>query len=89
MATIQSHNQSPILKQSAPILKATMSAAAHTSISPATKAPSTSETGGNNLYPKDSVPAANVSDQASKVGQTDVSNGSAEKTAEKLYEGEQ
>jgi hypothetical protein len=65
-----------------------MSAAPHTSTNPATETPSTSETSGNNLYPKDSVPAANVSDQQSKVGQTDVSKGSAEKAAEKLYEGE-
>lgn len=42
------------------------------------------------MYPKDSVPAADVSDQQSKVGQT--SNqpgsvpGSAEQAAEKLYE---
>ena len=67
---------------------ATMSAAPHTSTNPAIETPSTSETGGNNIYPKDSVPAANVSDQASKVGQTDVSQNSAEKAAEKLYEGE-
>lgn len=65
-----------------------MSAAPHTSTNPATETPSTSETGGNNLYPKDSVPAATVSDQESKVGQTDVSQGGAEKAAEKLYEGE-
>lgn len=65
-----------------------MSATPHTSTNPATEAPSTSETGGNSLYPKDSVPAANVSDQASKVGQTDASQGSAGKAAEKLYEGE-
>jgi hypothetical protein len=65
-----------------------MSAAPHTSTNPTTETPSTSETGGNNLYPKDSVAAANVSDQASKVGQTDASQGSAEKAAEKLYEGE-
>lgn len=64
-----------------------MSAAPHTSTNPATETPSTSETGGQNLYPKDSVPAANVSDQASKVGQTGVSQGSAEEAAEKLYEG--
>jgi hypothetical protein len=55
--------------------------------SPATETPSTSETGGNSLYPKDSVPAAEVSDQQSKVGQTDVSQDSAEKEAEKVYEG--
>jgi hypothetical protein len=48
---------------------------------------STSETSGNSLYPKDSVPAAEVSTQESKVGQTDVSQGSAEKAAEKVYEG--
>jgi hypothetical protein len=56
-----------------------------TSTNPAT---STSETSGNSLYPKDSVPAAEVSTQESKVGQTDVNQGSAEKAAEKLYEGE-
>jgi hypothetical protein len=55
-----------------------------TSNNPAT---STSETSGNSLYPKDSVPAAEVSTQESKFGQTDVSQGSAEKAAEKLYEG--
>jgi hypothetical protein len=55
-----------------------------TSTNPAT---STSETSGNRLYPKDSVPAAEVSTQESKVGQTDVNQGSAEKAAEKLYEG--
>jgi hypothetical protein len=33
------------------------------------------------------VPAAEVSTQESKVGQTDVNQGSAEKAAEKLYEG--
>jgi hypothetical protein len=65
-----------------------MSAAPHTSTNPATETPSTSETGGNSLYPKGSVSAANVPDQESKVGQTDVSQGSAEKAAEKLYEGE-
>jgi hypothetical protein len=48
---------------------------------------SSSETGGNDLYPKESVPAAEVSTQESKVGQTDVSQSSAEKAAEKLYEG--
>jgi hypothetical protein len=55
-----------------------------TSTNPAT---STSETSGNSLYPKGSVPAAEVSTQESKVGQTDVNQGSAEKAAEKLYEG--
>jgi hypothetical protein len=50
-------------------------------------ATSTSETSGNSLYPKDSVPAAEVSTQESKVGQTDVDQSSAEKAAEKLYEG--
>lgn len=65
-----------------------MSAAPHTSTNPAAETPSTSETGGQNLYPKDSVTAANVCDQASKVGQTEPSQDSAEKAAEKLYEGE-
>ena len=64
-----------------------MSAAPHTSTNPATETPSTSETGGNSLYPKDSVPAAEVSDQQSQVEQTDVSQDSAEKAAEKVYEG--
>jgi hypothetical protein len=50
-------------------------------------ATSTSEASGNSLYPKDSVPAAEVSTQESKVGQTDVDQSSAEKAAEKLYEG--
>jgi len=63
-----------------------MSAAPQTSTNPATETPSTSETGGNSLYPKDSVPAAEVSDQQSQVGQTDVSQDSAEKAAEKVYE---
>lgn len=49
---------------------------------------STSETVGQKLYPKDSVPAAEVSIQESKVGQTDVNQGSAEKAAEKVHEGE-
>lgn len=66
-----------------------MSADPHTSTNPTKETPSTSETAGNNLYPKDSVPAANVSDRASKVGQTASSQGSAEKAAEKVYEGEQ
>ena len=63
-----------------------MSAAPHTSTNPATETPSTSETGGNSLYPKDSVPAAEVSYQQSQVEQTDVSQDSAEKAAEKVYE---
>ena len=75
------------LQTSQPDLVATMSAAPHTSLNPTTETPSTSETGGHNLYPKDSVPAANVSNQESKVGQTEVKQGSAEKAAEKLYEG--
>jgi hypothetical protein len=50
-------------------------------------ATSTSETSGNSLYPKDSVPAAEVSTQESRVGQTDVNQSSEEKEAEKLYEG--
>jgi hypothetical protein len=54
----------------------------------ATGKPSTSETGGNSLYPEGSVPAAEVSTQESKVGQTDVNQSSAEKEAEKVYEGE-
>lgn len=65
-----------------------MPAAPHTSTNPATETPSTSDTGGQSLYTQDSVPAADVTSQESKVGQTDVSQGSAEKAAEKLYEGE-
>ena len=62
-----------------------MSAAPHTSTNPATETPSTSETVGNDLYSKDSVLAANMSNQQNKIGQ---SKGSAEEAAEKLYEGE-
>jgi hypothetical protein len=63
-----------------------MSAAPHTSTNPATETPSTSETGGNDLYSKDSsAPTANVSNQQNKIGQ---SKGSAEEAAEKLYEGQ-
>ncbi|KAH9844613.1 hypothetical protein Tdes44962_MAKER07252 [Teratosphaeria destructans] len=73
-----------------------MSTLPHTTVNPTRETPSTSETatGGQasgNLYPKDSVPAADVGDQQSKIGQTGnqlKSNqpGSAEAAAEKLYE---
>lgn len=42
--------------------------------------------GGDNLYPKESVPAADVSNQQSKVGQTDVKQDTEDKTAERKYE---
>ena len=61
--------------------------------------PSTSETAeGSNLYPKDSTPAADISDLDSKVGATSIPSTStdsaggdggklsAEQAAEKLYE---
>ena len=62
-----------------------MSAAPHTYTNPATETPSTSETGGDDLYSRDSVPATNASNQQNKIGQ---SKGIAEEAAEKLYEGE-
>lgn len=76
-----------------------MSTLPHTSTNPTTETPSSEETAvggqaGANLYPKDSVPAADVSMSESKVGMTSnqsegaTSNqpGSAEQAAEKLYE---
>ncbi|KAJ9627639.1 hypothetical protein H2203_002851 [Taxawa tesnikishii (nom. ined.)] len=56
-----------------------------TSINPTTEKPMTSETGGDQLYPKDSVPAADVSDQKSPVGVTG-GKSEAELAAEKVYE---
>jgi len=76
-----------------------MSTFQHTTTNPTTETPSTSETAeggaaGANLYPKDSVPAADVSNTESKVGMTSNQGssttssqpGSAEAAAEKLYE---
>ena len=68
-----------------------MSSAPHTSAGQVTETPSNSETavggqGGANLYPKDSTPAADISNLESKVGQTKSQPGSAEAAAEKLYE---
>lgn len=68
-----------------------MASVPHTTTNPVKEAPSNSETavggqGGANLYPKDSTPAANISDLESKVGQTKSEPGSAEAAAEKLYE---
>lgn len=55
----------------------------HTTQNPTTESPSTSETSGEDQYPKDSTAAAEIPDQQSKIGQT---KGSAEEAAEKLYE---
>jgi hypothetical protein len=77
-----------------------MSTSTHITTNPVNETPSSSETatggpaGGANFYPKDSVPAADVSTTDSKVGMTSnqsgatTSNvpGSAEAAAEKLYE---
>ncbi|KAI7260748.1 hypothetical protein KC345_g9987 [Hortaea werneckii] len=76
-----------------------MASLPHTTTNPTVETPSTSETAqggaaGANFYPKDSVPAADVSNTASKMGMTPnqseatTSNqpGSAEQAAEKLYE---
>lgn len=68
-----------------------MSSAPHTTTNPTSETPSNSETsvggqGGANLYPKDSTPAANISNLKSKVGQTESKQGPAEEAAEKLYE---
>lgn len=68
-----------------------MSSAPHTTTNPTSETPSNSETsvggqGGANLYPKDSMPAANISNLESKVGQTESKQGPAEDAAEKLYE---
>lgn len=48
----------------------------------------TSQTGSGQQaqYPQESVPAANVSNQESKVGQTDVNQSGADKAAERAYE---
>lgn len=64
-----------------------MSAAPHISLNPTIETPSTSETGGETLYSKDRVPAADASAQESKLGQNGVKRSSAEQAAEKLYEG--
>lgn len=69
-----------------------MASAPHTS-NAAVENPSTSETKepvagsvATNEYPKDSVPAADVSNQQSKFGMTRKPGTSAEEAAEKLYE---
>ncbi|KAK4547402.1 hypothetical protein LTR36_001058 [Oleoguttula mirabilis] len=70
-----------------------MSTSAHTTTNPGKETPSTSETS-HDLYPKDSIPAAEVSTTESKVGMmsnqargtTSNQPGSAEAAAEKLYE---
>lgn len=70
-----------------------MSTSAHITTGPGKETPSTSETA-QDLYPKDSIPAAEVSNTESKVGMTsnqssDITSnqpGSAEAAAEKLYE---
>ncbi|KAK5123097.1 hypothetical protein LTR85_003294 [Meristemomyces frigidus] len=46
-----------------------MSTSAHTTTNPGKETPSTSETS-QDLYPKDSIPAADVSNTESKVGMT-------------------
>jgi len=68
-----------------------MASVPHTTTNPVSETPSNSETAvdgkeGANLYPKDSTPAADISNLESKVGQTKSQPGSAEQAAEKLYE---
>ncbi|GAB7361049.1 hypothetical protein MBLNU230_g1089t1 [Neophaeotheca triangularis] len=70
-----------------------MASAPHTTANPTVENPSNSETRepvagsvATNQYPKDSVPAAEVSNQQSKVGTTEKPGTSAEEAAEKLYE---
>nr|OQO21992.1 hypothetical protein B0A51_12372 [Rachicladosporium sp. CCFEE 5018]OQO22006.1 hypothetical protein B0A51_12358 [Rachicladosporium sp. CCFEE 5018]OQO25388.1 hypothetical protein B0A51_06982 [Rachicladosporium sp. CCFEE 5018] len=62
-----------------------MSTNPHVASKPFSETPSTSETAvtANNAAPKDSTPAAKVSDQDSKIGSTKMS---AEEAADKLYE---
>lgn len=63
-----------------------MSTAPHMSTNPTTETPSSSETGGKDLYAEDNVPSGKSSNQEAKPGQSEVKHGSAEEAAEKLYE---
>lgn len=63
-----------------------MSAPQSSSADSTLETPASSGTGGQNLYPSDSVPAAEVSNQESKVGQIDVKQDGAEREAEQRYE---